>query len=139
MIYEIITAFSFICGGILIFLTNREKIYLLQGILLFFISLIFIFSMKDSIPYKNNKGAKIIHKTYLHYLKNGFTSIFKSKALNTIVIGLTISGIAFALWSNLILFPLYSDYGKSDSNIAILRSIVFIFSSLLMGFAGSVS
>jgi hypothetical protein len=55
------------------------------------------------------------------------------------ILGLIISGTGFAVWSGLILFPLYEGYTKSDGYTAILRSTIFIFSAICTGIAGSLS
>jgi MFS family permease len=55
------------------------------------------------------------------------------------ILGLIISGTGFAVWSGLILFPLYEGYTKTDDLTAILRSTIFIFSAICTGIAGSLS
>ncbi len=136
MLHEIIYAGSFIVGGITVTLFNRSFLFLLQGISLTLISVIFLLLIRDHKAFKREKPK---FKKYFHYLGGGVLTVTKNKTLRLMILGLIISGTGFAVWSGLILFPLYEGYAKSDSSTAILRSTIFILSAICTGIAGSLS
>jgi MFS family permease len=136
MLYQIITAISFIFGGLFVVFINRQVMFLFQGILLGIISFVLLFSIRD---HKSIQRRKPDFKTYFQYLGGGVKTVTKNKTLRLMILGLVISGIGFTIWSGLILFPLYEGYGKSDSWIAILRSTIFILSAICTGIAGIIS
>ncbi|MFX1256201.1 MAG: MFS transporter, partial [Promethearchaeota archaeon] len=136
MVCEIIIAASFILGGILITSISRQFMFMIQGVLLLFTSLAFLLFIRD---HKAIKREKPDFKKYFQYLGGGVLSVAQNKTLRLMVLGLVISGAGFAVWSGLILFPLYAGYGKSDAWTAILRSTVFIFGAIGTGLAGTFS
>ena len=136
MLHEIIYALSFIIGGITVTFFNRSFVFLLQGISLVLISMLFLISIRDHSAFKRDKPE---FRKFFHYLGGGVLTVTKNKTLRLMVLGLIISGTGFAVWSGLILFPLYEDYTKSDDYTAILRSAIFILSAICTGIAGSIS
>ncbi|MFX1514655.1 MAG: MFS transporter [Promethearchaeota archaeon] len=136
MLHQIITAVSFILGGLFIVFINRQFIFILQSILLIFISIFLLFFLRD---YKAIKRQKSSFKSYFQYLRGGLISVSQNRTLRLMILGSVFSGVGFVIWSGLILFPLYASYGKSDARIAILRSIIFIFSAICTGIAGNIS
>ncbi|MHA2366355.1 MAG: MFS transporter, partial [Candidatus Hodarchaeales archaeon] len=136
MFYEIITAFSFILGGMIIVYSNRQHLFLVQAILLVFLSILFLVYIRD---HKNIKRDKPNFKAYYRFLEDGIKTVIQNKTLRLMVLGLVISGAGFATWSGLILFPMYEEYGQSDEWTAILRATVFIFGAVMVGLAGITS
>jgi MFS family permease len=136
MLHEIIFAFSFIVGGITVTFFDRSVMFLMQGISLILISVVFLAFIRDHTAFKREKPQ---FKKYFQYLGGGIITVTKSKTLRIMILGLIISGTGFAVWSGLILFPLYEGYTKSDGYTAILRSTIFIFSAICTGIAGSLS
>ena len=136
MFHEIIYALSFIVGGITVTYFNRSLMFLFQGFSLIFVSVFFLILIRDHSDFKREK---IEFKRYFHYLGGGILTVTKNKTLRLMVLGLIISGTGFAVWSGLILFPLYEGFAKTDSLLSILRSTIFIFSAICTGIAGSVS
>jgi MFS family permease len=136
MLYQIITATSFILGGIIVTIFNRQFMFLIQGILLVFISFVLLVFIRDHQAITREKPN---FKTYFQYLAGGIMTVTKNKTLRLMVLGLVISGVGFTVWSGLVLFPMYEGYGKSDSGIAFLRSTIFILSAICTGMAGILS
>ncbi|MFX0094161.1 MAG: MFS transporter [Candidatus Hodarchaeota archaeon] len=102
MIYEIITASSFILGGILVIFISRQSMFLIQGILLGLFSLIFLFMIRDHKAIKRDKPN---FRSYFRFLEDGMRTVARNKTLRLLVLGLVISGTGFVIWANLILFP----------------------------------
>ncbi|MHA2318263.1 MAG: MFS transporter [Candidatus Hodarchaeales archaeon] len=136
MLHEIIYALSFIVGGITVTFFNRTFMFFMQGVSLILISGIFLVFIRDHGAFKRDKPE---FKRYFQYLGGGIITVTRNKTLRLMILGLIISGTGFAVWSGLILFPLYEGYTKTDDLTAILRSTIFIFSAICTGIAGSLS
>ncbi|PWI46268.1 hypothetical protein CEE45_17735 [Candidatus Heimdallarchaeota archaeon B3_Heim] len=136
MLHEIIYALSFIVGGITVTYLNRSLVFIFQGMSLVLLSIFFLVLIRDHKAFKREKPQ---FRKYFHYLGGGVLTVTKNKTLRLMVLGLIISGTGFAVWSGLILFPLYDGYARSDGLTAILRSTIFILSGICTGIAGSFS
>ncbi|MFW9870089.1 MAG: MFS transporter [Candidatus Thorarchaeota archaeon] len=136
MFREVLTAVSFILGGIFLAFIGRQLMFIVQGFLLLFVSLILLRFMRD---HKNLKRDKVDFKMYFRYLRGGLTSVARNKTLRLMILGLMISGASWAIWSGLILFPFYASYAFTDAGTALLRSSIFILGALCAGVAGVVS
>lgn len=136
MFREGLTAVSFILGGFFLAFIGRQLMFIIQGLLLLFVSLVLLRFMRD---HKNLKREKMNIKVYFRYLRGGLTSVARIKTLRLMILGLMISGASWAIWSGLILFPFYASYAFTDAGTAILRSSIFILGALCAGAAGVVS
>ena len=136
MFREILTALSFILGGILLTFIDRQLMFIIQGVLLVLVSLMLFRFIRD---HKDLKREKMSVRVYFRYLRGGITTVAQNKTLRLMVIGLMISGAGWAIWSGLILFPLYAAYAVTDAGTALLRSSIFILGALCTGAAGVVS
>ncbi|MFW9834497.1 MAG: hypothetical protein ACFFEK_10915, partial [Candidatus Thorarchaeota archaeon] len=136
MFSEILTAMSFILGGFFLAFINRQVLFIIQGVSLFIVSLMILIFMKDHKDLKRNRlGIRV----YFRYLKGGLTTVGRNKTLRFMILGLMISGAGWAIWSGLILFPLYASYAVTDAGTAILRSSIFILGAFCTGAAGMLS
>jgi MFS family permease len=133
MISEILTAVSFLLGGAFLSIIDRQLLFVIQGILLLFVSLMLLNFIRD---HESLKRDKLKFRTYLRYLRGGVATAANNRTLRLMILGLVISGVGFAIWSGLILFPLYAEYAKTDAWTAILRSSVFILGAICIGAAG---
>ena len=136
MFREILTALSFILGGILLTFIGRQLMFIIQGMLLILVSIMLLRFIRD---HKDLKRDKMSVRVYFRYLRGGISTVAKNKTLRLMVIGLMISGAGWAIWGGLILFPFYAGYAVTDAGTAILRSSIFILGALCTGAAGVVS
>jgi MFS family permease len=136
MMSGILTALSFILGGVFLVFVGRQLLFIIQGVLILLVSLIFVKLMRD---HESVKRDKLKFRAYLRYLRGGIATVAHNKTLRLMILGLVISGVGFAIWSGLLLFPLYADYAKTDAWTAILRSSIFILGAICVGVAGVVS
>jgi MFS family permease len=136
MFREILTALSFILGGIFLTFIGRQLMFIIQGILLMLVSVMLLRFIKD---HKELKREKISLGVYFRYLRGGVTTVVQNKTLRLMILGLMISGAGWAIWGGLILFPFYASYAVTDAGTAVLRSSVFILGALCTGAAGVVS
>ncbi|MFX1559362.1 MAG: hypothetical protein ACFFBL_02125, partial [Promethearchaeota archaeon] len=136
MFREILTAMSFILGGIFLTFIGRQLMFIIQGILLLFVSGLLLRFMKD---HKDLKRDTMNLRVYFRYLRGGMSTVAQNKTLRLMVLGLMISGAGWAIWGGLILFPLYASYAVTDAGTAILRSSIFMLGAICSGAAGVVS
>ncbi|MBY8998915.1 MAG: MFS transporter, partial [Candidatus Thorarchaeota archaeon] len=136
MFREILTALSFILGGIFLTFIGRQLMFIIQGILLMLVSLMLLRFIKD---HKELKREKMNLSVYFRYLRGGVTTVAQNKTLRLMVLGLMISGAGWAIWSGLILFPFYAGYAVTDVGTALLRASIFILGALCTGAAGMAS
>jgi MFS family permease len=133
MFRNIVTAISFILGGIFLTFIGRQLMFIIQGILLMIVSLMLLRFIKD---HKNLKRERMNLSVYFRYLRGGVTTVAQNKTLRLMILGLVISGAGWAIWGGLILFPFYASYAVTDAATALLRSSVFILGALCTGAAG---
>ncbi len=136
MFREVLTAMSFILGGFLLASIGRQLMFVIQGLLLFLVSLLLVRYLKD---HRDLRREKVDIKVYFRYLRGGLTTVARNRTLRIMILGLMISGAGWAIWSGLVLFPLYASYALTDAGTAILRSSIFIFGALCTGAAGVAS
>ncbi|MFW9973894.1 MAG: MFS transporter [Candidatus Thorarchaeota archaeon] len=136
MFREIITALSFILGGLVLTFISRQLMFIIQAVLLIIISLMLLKYIRD---HKNLKRDRMNLRVYYRYLRGGMMKVVQNRTLGLMVLGLMISGAGWAIWSGLILFPFYASYAFTDAGTALLRSSIFILGALCIGVAGVVS
>ncbi|MFW9792787.1 MAG: MFS transporter [Candidatus Thorarchaeota archaeon] len=136
MFQEVLTALSFILGGVILTFINRQLLFMIQGILLMLVSLMLLRFIRD---HKDLKRDRMNIGVYFRYLRGGVTTVARSKTLKLMILGLMISGAGWAIWGGLILFPFYASYAFADAGTALLRSSVFVLGALGAGVAGVVS
>ncbi|MHA2363568.1 MAG: MFS transporter [Candidatus Hodarchaeales archaeon] len=133
IILQLTTVISFIIGGILISSIGRSWALLIQGFLLCLYSGLFYFLMTDHPSLKRNQQYSL--KIYKSIFVKGLSSTWKNSNLRWVIFGVVLSSGGMAIWSRLLLFPLYESYGKSDDWVGIIRACIYsigIFSFLLV-------
>ncbi|MHA2066648.1 MAG: MFS transporter [Candidatus Thorarchaeota archaeon] len=136
MFHEILTALSFILGGVFLTFIGRQLMFAIQGALLLIVSFILLRFIRD---HKDLKRDKMSVRAYFRYLRGGVTTVAQNKTLRLMVVGLMISGAGWAIWGGLILFPFYASYAVTDAWTALLRSSIFILGAFGVGLAGVIS
>jgi len=121
---QILMATAFIIGGFIIsYLGSRANVFLLQGILFLFLIILFALFIRDHPDIKRSKPNL---KGYFSLLKEGMVTTLRIRTLRYILIGVVISSSFMAIWGQLMLFPFYESYGKTDDLIGLLRSAIFL-------------
>ncbi|MHA2040856.1 MAG: MFS transporter [Candidatus Thorarchaeota archaeon] len=136
MFHEILTALSFILGGVFLTFIGRQLMFAIQGALMFIVSFMLLRFIRD---HKDLKRDKMSVRAYFRYLRGGITTVAQNKTLRLMVLGLMISGAGWAIWGGLILFPFYASYAINDAWTALLRSSIFILGAIGVGIAGMIS
>lgn len=127
-IIALILGTSFIVGGLLITFSSREFVFAIQGVFFLIFALIFIFFFKD---HENIERKTPNLKSYFNLLGDGFITTFNNKTLRILILGVVITSSGMSIWGNLILFPMYASYAKTDDFTGLLRAIIFFLGAIL--------
>ena len=130
ILYTFVTISSFILGGLFVSIIGRSQALLLQGILLSLYSILFYVQMKDHKNMKQRNENTTVK--YSKLFKSGLNAAWQDKSLRWVITGLVLSLGVGALWMNLILYPLYEGYSKTDEMIGLLRAVIFLIGSLFL-------
>ena len=136
MIYLVLFAVSVITGGFLASRFGRAQTFLFQGILIGTYVFLFLFLLHDH-PSVQRQNPDI--KQYLYLLKEGVKISWNNRVLRLILCGFIISSSIVSLWGNLMLFPFYESYAKTDDLIGVMRSVIYLFGAIIMFGLASVS
>ncbi|MFW9997150.1 MAG: MFS transporter, partial [Candidatus Odinarchaeota archaeon] len=130
MANQILMALAFIIGGFLVTLYGRAEVFIIQGVLLGLMAFLFVYFIRDHHSIKRQKPNM---KAYFSLLGEGITTSFNNRTLRLIIAGICISSAFMAIWGQLMLFPFYESYGKTDDMTGLLRSIIFIIGAIITG------
>jgi MFS family permease len=116
-----------ILSGILAVTYDRRTLFLFQlGILIIY--LISVFLLINRVP----RELDAEKPNYWRILSRGLKFVTTSKGHLAFFLAITLAmGAIAGIWGNLILFPLYASYGKTDDMIAFLRFITWGFGILI--------
>jgi len=126
---RVASAFSFMVGGILATLVSRQFVFGLQAVsVLIIIILVYIVVTDEKVDESTEDTLKINHSSnnYFKHLGGGVKFLLSSKAAFFFILGSALLFASFAIWGNLILFPIYFGYSGSDGLASTLRTIVFV-------------
>ncbi|MHA2295519.1 MAG: MFS transporter [Candidatus Hodarchaeales archaeon] len=135
MINQLLMAFAFITGGVIITTYGRESVFFIQGVIIGLLSLVFAFFINDHPSIKRTKPNL---KSYFSLLGEGIATSYRNRTLRLVMTGFVISSAFMAIWGQLMLFPFYESYGKTDDFTGLLRSIIFISGAILTGLMATV-
>ncbi|MFX0065876.1 MAG: hypothetical protein ACFFC7_27195, partial [Candidatus Hermodarchaeota archaeon] len=126
-------AISFVLGGILATVFFHELVFIIQYLGMFlFAGLCLLFL--NNLP--GLSKPKRSFKQYFSILSDGVYFSFSSKYMALFVISICIASTAWAVWGQMILFPLYFGYTGSDTGAAAFRFMIWFLSSLTAAKAG---
>jgi MFS family permease len=132
MYIGIFASTMFLLGGLIAYVTFREIVFAFQSgimVLVGIVSLIYLDNYYE--PIKEQKG------TYLAMLSGSIELLFSSPRLLVLVIASIIVTIPIILWVELVLFIFYFAYSGSDATAGVFRYVIWIFSSLSIGFSSN--
>ncbi|UCG00781.1 MAG: MFS transporter [Candidatus Heimdallarchaeota archaeon] len=125
---RVASAFSFMVGGILATLMSRQFVFGLQAVsLIIIIILVYIVVTDEKVDESSENKINMDHSSnnYFKHLAGGVKFLLSSKAAFFFILGSALLFASFAIWGNLILFPIYFGYSGSDGLASTLRTIVF--------------
>ncbi|MFX1254622.1 MAG: hypothetical protein ACFFCZ_23625 [Promethearchaeota archaeon] len=126
-------AIIFVLGGIIATVFFRETVFVIQSLGMFlFAGLCLMFV--NNLPGLSKPKKSL--KNYFKILGEGVFFSFSSKYMSFFVISTCIASAAWAIWGQMILFPLYFGYTGSDTGAAVFRFMIWFLSSLSAAKAG---
>ncbi len=123
MIMNFIGAIAFIVGGIAATIHFRESIFAIQAIGMFVVAIVILFVIKDFAEVEKPKKTL---QEYFKLLGEGFYLVASNRALLFLMVGICCYGVVWAVWAEMILFPLYFGYTGTDAGASILRFTIWI-------------
>jgi MFS family permease len=123
-ILSIVSGVTIVSGGIVADISQREIVFIIQALACAVISIICLLYVDDLQGVKE-KGRKSM-KVFISLFGRGFSVIFKERILFYTVIANVAISTAILTWNELLLFPFYFSYTKSDSITGVLRFILWI-------------
>ena len=124
---RVASASSFIVGGFLATYISRQFVFGIQAvsliIIMILVYLIVTDEKSDGSPEEDLRKSS--SNNYFEHLVGGVKFLVSSKAAFFFILGSALLFSSFAIWGNLILFPLYFGYSGSDGMASVLRTIVF--------------
>ncbi|MHA2334607.1 MAG: MFS transporter [Candidatus Hodarchaeales archaeon] len=137
MVNQILAALVFILGGIIAVAIGRSAVFFVQGIavLTVFLPLFYLF-INDHPDIKRSKPE---FRTYFKLLGEGVTVTWKNKTLLYTTLGFVIAGSMITFWANILLFPFYESYARTDNMTGLLRALIYLIGAVLVGIMGTVA
>jgi hypothetical protein len=115
-------------GGFLTDTIDREGVFLIQGVFMLLLALLFLITIEDF----QTRGKTVTSlKDFLADLFLGFKLLFQSRSSLFFQLSYIISIITNLLWTSLIIYPLYFGYTGSDPKAATFRSLLFLVGGLM--------
>ncbi|MFW9917520.1 MAG: MFS transporter [Candidatus Thorarchaeota archaeon] len=136
MVMNFIGAVAFIVGGIAATIHFRESIFAIQAIGMFVVAIVILFVIKDFAEVERPKKTL---QEYFKLLGEGFYLVVSNRALLFLMIGICCYGVVWAVWGEMILFPLYFGYTGTDAGASILRFIIWIITIPIVFFAAKLA
>ena len=126
MLFWFTNTLILIPGGLLASIFGRPWVFQLQAIMCFMISFLCLKFVRN-LPDTNELDQKRpTMEEYFALLREGVQYLFSSPYVKYLLIGSMLVNSCIAVWSNLILFPMYYSYLISDVAVASFRTIVMV-------------
>ena len=117
--------FAFMIGGIFSSLLSRVFVFELRIISLFILIILIWLFMNDS-PEFLQSTLESKQQSYLAFISKGISFLFSSKYMFFVLVGIATFDLLFVIFGNILLFPLFFRYTKSDFTISAMRSFIWI-------------
>lgn len=136
MLLGLLWAAAILVGGILATYFFRETVFAVQSIGMFFLSFASFIFVKDLPGYKKPAASL---KQYFHIFIKGLEFTFTKNYIFFFVVAICISSALWAVWGNMILFPLYFGYTGNDLGAGIFRFLAWVGAAITASKAAQVA
>ena len=126
-------AASFMTGGFLSTVYSRQLVFFVQFLLCLTMMFIVLTLIKDiSIEVDIENIQSTVNKeerrksNYFTYLEGGIRFMLSSRAVFFSLLGMAFLTTTWAIWSMLVLFPIYFGYTGDDLGANLLRTIIYL-------------
>jgi MFS family permease len=125
MLFQIVATASLVPGSLLAMIFTRAWVFQVQAILCTIIALIVLRVIQD-FPEVKVSRVKPTMNEYTGLLKDGVSFLFSDRFVMYLTVGTMLAMSCITVWGNLILFPMYYSYLRTDVAVAAFRTLLFI-------------
>jgi MFS family permease len=126
MLFWLTNTLILIPGGILATLFGRPWVFQFQAIMCVIISLLCLKFVRNLPDTEELDQKRPTMDEYFSLLREGIQFLFSSPYVKYLLIGSMLVNSCIAVWSQLILFPMYYSYLVSDVAVASFRTVVML-------------
>lgn len=131
---NLVGAIAFVIGGIATTIYFRQDIFAVQAVGMFGVALVVLIVINDFAEVERPKKAL---REYFKLLEEGLRIVAFNRVLLFLMIGICCYGVVWAIWAEMILFPLYFGYTGTDAGASVLRFIAWIIGIPVLYFAAN--
>jgi MFS family permease len=125
MLFQIVATASLIPGSILAMMITRAWVFQVQAVLCTLIAVIVLRVIQD-FPEVEASREKPTMSEYTGLLKDGVKFLFSDRFIMFLTVGSMLCMSCIMVWGNLILFPMYYSYLRTDVAVAAFRTLLFL-------------
>ena len=125
MLFQIVATASLVPGSILAMMLTRAWVFQVQAILCTIIAVIVLRVIQD-FPEVEAARVKPTMSEYTSLLKDGVKFLFNDRFIMFLTVGTMLAMSCIMVWGNLILFPMYYSYLRTDVAVAAFRTLLFV-------------
>ncbi|MFW9991537.1 MAG: MFS transporter [Candidatus Odinarchaeota archaeon] len=135
MINQFLAALVFVLGGMTAIIFGRSAVFFVQGFaaLIVFVPLFLLF-INDHPDIKRSKPEL---RSYINLLGEGVAVTWKNKTLRYTTLAFVVGGSMITFWANILLFPFYESYAKTDNMTGLLRAVIYLIGAISVGILGT--
>jgi MFS family permease len=126
MLFWLTNTLILIPGGLLAAIFGRSWVFQLQAIMCLVISVLSLQLVQNLPETEELDQKRPTMDEYFALLKEGIQYLFSSQYIKYLLLGSMLVDSCIAVWSNLILFPMYYSYLLTDVAVASFRTIVML-------------
>jgi MFS family permease len=125
MLFQIVATASLIPGSILAMIFTRAWVFQIQAILCTLLAIAVLRIIQD-FPEVEAARVKPTMSEYTTLLKDGVKFLFSDNFIMYLTVGTMLAMSCIMVWGNLILFPMYYSYLRTDVAVAAFRTLLFV-------------
>ena len=126
MLFWLTNTLILIPGGILATIFSRAWVFQIQAIMCVAISFLALRLVRNLPDTDELDQKRPTMDEYFSLLREGVQYLFSSEYVKYLLLGSMLVNSCIAVWSNLILFPMYYSYMLTDVAVASFRTIVMV-------------
>jgi len=132
MMYQLVATLALIPGSFAATIFSRPWVFQIQAVSFLIMAVIVLRLLKDLPGVRPEDNGQASLSEYKDVLSSGVRFLFSDNYITLIIIGGTVLMAGGMVWSNLILFPMYYSYLKTDVAVSSFRTLLF-FLGILTG------
>ncbi|MFX0113828.1 MAG: MFS transporter [Candidatus Hodarchaeota archaeon] len=135
MVVNFTGAVAFLVGGFAsTYYVVRQTVFAVQAFVMFIVAFLLLFVIKDFAEVERPKKTL---QNYLRLLGEGIKIVALERGLLFLMAGICCYGIVWAVWAEMILFPMYYGYTGDDAGASALRFVAWVITIPTLYFAAN--